>query len=541
MEQSVSSYSREVAKGSVWGLIGSLLVKLSSFFYTILIARVVSQGDVGLFYLTLSFISLITIFSDLGLSGAITRYLPFFEGKGQRSKIKSLLNYGYGITLILGIVFSIALFLSADIIGQFFGGPGLSEALHFFAFFVLLLNIFRTDLAFLQGKADIRSVQLVSNLQNFFKLIITVLLLVVYGSSPLVLIAAYMLSYAGATLFLFPKVKKLLSEFPNSGEPLSQHEFLTDVLPLGIMVTTLASLGVIITSGDRMIMGLLMDPTIVRNMIAIYSIATALAVSLNILPGSITGIFLPVMSRVIGKGDHHEGLSIMQTAQRWTVFITVPAAVVTIIFSEDIMRIFYGVAYQRGWLVLSVFTTGVLLSTLALVVSTALVAKRMVNIELRVTLISAIINLILCFLLIPSFGIEGAALAYLVAIALSTILTLYYGKTIFGFVSPPEIYRILLAGIVTGILILLIKPLFTGFTIPSMGGEFNQYFYKVCYLSYIAILMFFSGIVFLVLSLALKCFHHEDVSLMKSALRKAFVPPALIEFAAKIATKGVKS
>ncbi|MFH1520725.1 MAG: flippase [Candidatus Micrarchaeota archaeon] len=540
----ISTHAKEVAKGSVWGLIGNLTVKFSSFLYTILIARAASQGDVGIYYLCLSIITIVTIFSDLGICGSITRYLPFFEGKGQKAKIKWLIDLGFKVIFVMGFLVSVFIFLTADLIGDFYKNPTLPEALRIFSSFFIIHNVFRFYLSLLVGKADMKNSQVLSNVQNFGKFIFTLLLFYMFGASPLTLIAAYILSHAAAVLFLFPRITKLVNEFSGASGGVSTTEFVNDVLPLGIMITALGSLVLILSSSDRLIMGILMDPTKVNELIAIYSLAASLAVSLGIFYGSVTGIFMPVISRLMGKGDFKEVNSVMQTAQRWSLFITIPFAIIFIAFSSDMLRIFYGASYQSGWLVLAIFSVGVLISAIPAVISSALIANRRVDIELLIAAFVAVVNIVLSFALIPSLGIAGAALATMIGMSIGAILQLYYGKKIFNFTSPIEIYKLLLAGFFVLLMAIIVNPIIANFvadlTISFPEGILSQYGNKVVYLGYLGILSALAGILFVAFSLLLKCFHAEDISLMKSAMRRIKVPQSFIDFSTKIASYGVK-
>lgn len=540
----LSTHAKEVAKGSVWALLGGLTVKFSSFLYTILIARVASQNDVGLFYLSLSLLTVISIFSDLGLTGSIVRYLPFFEGKNQKSKIKGLIDLSFKIIFVVGFLLSILVFLSADLIGAAYNSPSLPEALRMFSSFILIHNIFRLYNSLLVGKADMKNNQLLSNLQNFGKFVLTIFLFYVFGASTLTLIAGYILSHAIAIFCMFSRIRILMSEFFEIGGNLSTSEFISDILPLGMMITVLGSFNLLLSSADRLIIGILMDPIQVNELIAVYSLSTSLAMSLGIFYGSVAGIFMPVISRLIGKGDLNEVNSVMQTAQRWSLFVTIPFAIIFIAFSSDMLRIFYGTSYQSGWLVLSIFSIGVLISSMAAVVSAAMIANRRVDLELIITVVVAVLNILLCFILIPFFGIVGAALATMVGMCASSILTLHYGKKIFNFTSPVEIYKLLFAGFLVLIIAIVLNPIVAnlvgGLSIPFPEGILSQYGNKILYLGYLGILSAIAGIIFVFLSLLFKCFHHEDISLMKSAMHKVKFPQQLIDFSAKIASYGVK-
>ncbi|VVC04513.1 Polysaccharide biosynthesis protein [Candidatus Bilamarchaeum dharawalense] len=540
----ISQHSKEVAKGSFWGLLGNLIFKLSSFFYTVLIARVASQNDVGLFYLGLSIISLFAVFSDLGLSGSVLRYLPFFEGRNQKSKIKDLIRSSYKIVLVLGLLLSSIIFLSADWIGQVYHNQNLPDTLRIFSAFILIQNIFRLDLSFLQSKGDIKFNQFASNIQNVSKLIFTSVLFYLYGPSVATLILAFILSHVLAILIMFLRIKDLLSQLPKDGAGISKEEFVNEIIPLGILIGIVGAFSLLLASVDRIVMGLIMDPTTVETSLAIYSIATALAISINIFPGAVQGIFFPVVSRIFGKGANNEAISLMQSSQRWSMFITIPIAVVMIIFSSDMLRIFYGVNYQPGWLVLSLFTLGSLFTNLLSVIGFALVANRLVKIELQMSVAATILNILLCVLLVPLFGINGAALAWFISMGAITMMLQYYGKKIFNFTTPSEIYKLLFAGLVAFILALLVKPLIVDLIsfIPTLSetGPTQYIISKLIYLAYLGILSLFTGVLFILLSLFLKCFHSEDISLMNSVLRRAFVPQPIVDFAVKVASYGVK-
>jgi O-antigen/teichoic acid export membrane protein len=109
--EEVTTYTKEIAKGSFWSLIGNVSTNFISFFYVILIARAVSQDDLGLFYLSLSVVTFMSVFTNLGVSNSLARYVPYFEGKNEPGKIKILLKSGYVIVTILAVLIMILLWM----------------------------------------------------------------------------------------------------------------------------------------------------------------------------------------------------------------------------------------------------------------------------------------------------------------------------------------------------------------------------------------------------------------------------------------------
>lgn len=534
----LSEHSKSVAKGSFWSLAGSVFLKLTSFLYVIILARVASQDDVGIFYLALAVVSIINTFSDLGISGAFIRYVPYFEGKGEHGKIKDLLRLSYTYLTILSLIITIALFLGAGFIGDFYKQPQLVVAIQIMSLYTILGNLFRLNYVYLQGITDIKGSQLYQNLQNLLKLILTVGLFYIFGATVTTISWGFILSFLITLIASSPPIYRAMTTITAEAK-LSRKELLEEIIPLGLLVAVLSSFSNILFSADRLILGYFVD----ASHVAIYTFATTLAGVLMTFPGAVGGIFLPVVSKLSGKSDFKGMREVIVTSQRWSLFITLPIAVVMMAFAADMLRVFYGTAYESGALVMSIATLGLIFSTFSYALSLALTANRMVKIELIISGVGGLFNVILCALLIPAFGMEGAAVAGLAALIFTAVLLQYYGERMLEFKQPIGVYKLLLAAVISFALIMFIKPYATSAlaVIPAhgFGTAIDPYLPKLEYLVYLGVLISLSGALFIIISLLLKCFHHEDVTLMRKALRRALVPHELVELASKVATYGV--
>lgn len=543
--EGLSTHSREVAKGSFWGLLGNLAIKLVSFAYVILIARAASQNDVGLFYLALSIVSIVTVFSDVGISNALLRYVPYFEARNEHGKANGLLNWSYVILIFTGIVLTALLWWQADFIGSLYHSTALPDAIRMISAFILLNNLFRLHFTYLWAKMDIPASQFVQNLQNLLKLVLTVLLFWFYGASVIIMIVAFLLSYfftVIATYLHWPEVRYKGGNSSGPATVFSHNELLREVAPVGIVIAVVQSLSVILISTDKLLLGYLADPVKAIALVAVYSMATNLATVLLIFPSAVGSIFLPLVSRLEGANDRGKMRAVMETAQRWSLFITLPFALVFMSFPAEILRVFYGSAYASGAAALAIFTFGLVLLTLSYMTSLALGAIRAVGLEFKISLIVCAVNIGLNWVLIPSLGIEGAAAASVAGFAVGLLLLQYYGKTLLDFSFPPEIWRLLAAGAVVFIVLLAAGPLVSSLStlLPQPGeGAAQAYLLKFVYLLCLAVLVFLSMLVFMGCALLFKCFRSEDISLMKSAMRRAMMPQSIISLAEKVASYGV--
>ncbi|MBI5227901.1 flippase [Candidatus Micrarchaeota archaeon] len=540
-EEELLGYSKEIAKGSVWGLVGSISLKLVSFLYAILIARAASQGDVGIFYLAISIITIPSVIDDLGLPGALVRYIPYFAERNEKGKIRDLLKMGYTCIFFSSLLLFGLLFWQADNFGAIYQNSHLPFAIKILSVFLIFNNLLSMNSSFFQSSGDIRSMQSVQNTQNVFKLILSAAFFYLFGASILTLSAAFILSFLIAILASVPSVIKKFSLLPLDKSQLTNNEFIREIIPFGITLSVIGSLWSLISSADRLLLGYLTPSATAAELVAVYSIATTFAGVLSIFPASIGSIFLPLMSRLAAKNDLSKMRSMMETANRWVLLITIPVAVMFIGFSSQMLGQFYGPSYAGGGEVMAIFTLGLLISALAYVVSIAFAAIRMIKLEFKITVVVAIVNVLFNFLLIPIYGMIGSAVASVIGFLVMVVLFSYYGKKTFGFTFPYESYKLILAGFVMFFLVMLIKPLIgsASFVLPQLtDAALSSYASKILYLLLIGIVFAFASLVFVLFAILLKCFKKEDVSILKKGLIRLKMPLWVVDFSEKIFSFG---
>ncbi|MEW6722382.1 MAG: flippase [Candidatus Micrarchaeota archaeon] len=540
MDGDIPEHSREVARGSFWSLAGTGVFHLISFFYVILVARTVSQDDLGLFFLAFSILSMAAVFDNLGLGSAMARYVPYFEGRNEHGKIRSMLRTGYILVTASGAIFGAAFWMLADVFGAIYQEPRLPDALRFLAAYLLVSNVLGQSIAFLRGRRDIRGMQAVQNMQHLLKLVLTLALIYLYGPTLAAISAGFMLSFAVSALVSLYFVRRNAAGLPPGAGSISPEQYVRDIIPYGLTMSLTLSLGAVFFSVGRMLLAYLVDPSISTEIIAIYSVSFTLASVLLSLPTAIGTIFLPTMSRLFGKGDIAGMRSLTETVQRWTLFITTPPAVVMSAFSEGILAALYGDSYRAGSLVLSILAITILVRLASYMVSQALSSMRLVTIQLSRIVAMGLLELTLYLVLIPRFGMAGAAMSSFVATILYTGLMMRLAKKHFGFEYSAGLLKLGLAGALTFAVLYLLAP----FSLPlssAVGalGESYGPLARALYLAYFGLLVMLAVGFFAALSLALKCILPEDVAVMKKVLQKARVPGALIALAERVASLGV--
>jgi stage V sporulation protein B len=539
-----SVHSKEFAKGAFWSLAGQIGIKLVGFFYLVIIARMASQNDVGTFYLALSIFGVLSVFSDAGFASAFQRYVPYFIGTGEIGKLRALLKVCYAVITVLCVILGIAIFLTADIVAGYFHNPELAVALRLLSPYLLVNTLFSLDTGFINGRKMMKEYSVLINAQTVAKFVLTVLLFFVLGATLLSIAAGFVLSFLFVLLLSFLYMRKPLAELGEAGAGVDMVELMREVVPFGLTMSLINSLWIVINYTDRILIGYMMNPSVASQMVAVYSMATGLSMLVMIFPAAIGAIFFPMISELVGRGKKEDIIELCETSMRWIIFTTFPITLVMLAFPDSLLRMFYGDAYAVGGVTMAIFTLGLFIRSLSTVESLVLGGMRLIGLELRLVIISAIANIFLNWMLIPYFGINGASAASAVAFLIATIMFIYYARKYAGFRFPPEAVKALVAGIIALGLILLIKPFLTGemSVLPVFGsGDIAAMIAKVLRLAVFGVLFAISAGLYVALLFALKSFSHEDVNVLHAMLKRVRVPADWSEKFIAIVRQGVHS
>lgn len=520
-----------LASGTLWQNAGNIAMKLVSFVYTVLVARLVSQEEVGLFYFALSLVGIITIFADFGLSQTVQRYVPYYLGKGERMAASRVLALSVLLSTALLLAVTVIAFFAAPSLAGVFNNPGLGPVLAFLAIYLCINQCFNIASSVLVALKQMRERSIGANLQNLLKLAFTIALVAVLGPNARALAAAFMLSFIAGAFYLLWALRTALRRLdlpPPSGFGWCVP-MLADILPFGLTMVSISMFGVFIGYTDRVLLGYLL-PLGANVQIAIYSFAINLASLAGLFAASITIILLPVASGLISHPDATRIHKAARTSMRWMLFSALPLAAFLAAFSAPLLRVVYGAAYEPGALSLSIFTIGTVFFLLGTVQGTLIAAHRLVRLELKAFMAGAAVNIILNLLLIPRFGINGSAFAGLVCFAVIAWVNQHYAARRFGFSIPSSVWKNLLAGALVGLLLFALEQASYGyvvgfhlFTVPGSSvaaGVMD----KAASAALLSVFFCIGSLAYLVLLNLMRLFEREDRRVFEKIAAKAGLP-----------------
>jgi O-antigen/teichoic acid export membrane protein len=112
--------------------------------------------------------------------------------------------------------------------------------------------------------------------------------------------------------------------------------------------------------------------------------------------------------------------------------LSVPVFIILLFFSKYVMWL-YGLEFMKGAICLSILTIGQVFNTFCGPVAQLLNATGYHKQFRNISLLGAVLNIAMNLILVPKFGIEGAAIANAISMVLWNIIGTVYIKRTFGF------------------------------------------------------------------------------------------------------------
>ena len=536
------STAKTIVKGSAWMLIAAFIRKFSAFIYYIILARTVSQEDIGMFFLVLSVVSMVLLFSNLGLgAGAVARYVPFYAGQEKFNYLRKVLKVSISTGTIFSIICIIFVVLFANDLANFFHEPDLVSLLYIMAAYLLIYNFDTLASSFLQGRKLMKFVSYMTSIQEIFKVILTIIFLFFIGFAAKSIAFGFLLSFIFAAIIGWYWVLKEYKSLPKSNEKADSFSLLKEMIPFGLMMVMISSMGMINSYTDRIMLGYFLPAEMNTAQIGIYTIAIAFAAIISTFASAIGSIFSPLITEFWGKGNINEIKKTTITVVRWLFITSIPLLLVMLVFSKQILTIIYGQNYAAGYIVLMLYASGLFIYLFSSPSQWILAAMKRLDVTRKIIASGALINVILNFIFIPKYGINGAALTSAISFTLMTILFLRQSK-ITNVHFPKDLYKPILAGIFASIILYSTATLFNfdeilinyASSLITQTDIFSEILLKFLKVSILGIFVLISFSIYFLFLIKFNAFHAEDIEILAGAMRRMKIPKKYIVLTKRI-------
>jgi len=160
--------------------------------------------------------------------------------------------------------------------------------------------------------------------------------------------------------------------------------------------------------------------------LGIYAISVTLAESLWFLSKGFSSVLLPKLSEL--HNDEGNRKMLTPFIARWVFLFTFVAAVIAAIVIPYAINLFYGAEFMPGVQTFRILLIGIVLTAFSRVLANDISARDLPQYNFYTSIAVVLVNVIMNFILIPKWGIIGAAVATSSAYGLNSILKIciYY-------------------------------------------------------------------------------------------------------------------
>ena len=408
-----------------------ILAAVSSFLVNLMLARLLGAEMAGLIFLSLSIVTIATVLARMGLGPVITRFTSSFLADDDWPKVNGLTRKSLLLAFGVSVAISVALATGGRSIGaQFFDKAELGPILQTMACSVVPLT-----LSFLIGHA-FQGRNLINRCLFFQALGVSLAFLTLlaplywlelrdnFSGDTLIVSELYVISALGVLLMalLFwliepnargPATTQRVGPLMKSALPL----YGTAVLALVMQHAGQLTLGVHAGSSD----------------VAVYVVSLRIAGLVTIVLAAFSSVAMPRFAALYHRGELDQ-LRITATALTRTITLLVlPVVLAVLVFPREILGIF-GEDFLQGSGVLRILAIAQFFNVATGMVGGLLAMTGHGSAQFRASALASALMLILCVLIIPIFGVIGAAIAHAASTALQMTVNTLAVKTHLGFI-----------------------------------------------------------------------------------------------------------
>ncbi len=424
----MANYTQKAVKGTGMVFVTMMGASFLAYFLRIVLTKYLSVDQYGLFYAVMNFMMFLLIFRDMGLGSALNKFIPHYKVKKDYSKLKTIVVSALSFQIIFSLIIVIFFVSSASYLSQnYFKAKEAYLMLILFGVYVLSSVFTRTIRSILNGFQDTKWYSLMDPL----RLGITFIMLFPLFNIGLRIFApviAFIIGVTVAGLILLIGARKYFFFFKY---PIKNFMKTTkEMFKFSIPVVFTGFGNKVISHLDT----LLLTYFVPLAMVGVYNVV--LPTALIFLSIGNNRVLFPMTSELWSRKDHvrlSEGLRMIYT---YSFLISVPIIFTVFVFSNFLIKLFFGAEYTSGVLAFRILLIGVLCYLVAMNNNAMISAIGKPLIVTKIIGMSAAINIVLNIILIPMFNITGAAIATSISYIFNMVIST---KDIMRFikVSPP--------------------------------------------------------------------------------------------------------
>ncbi len=402
-------YLKTAVVGSSW--IGALKVfsRSSSILRTLVIARILSPSQFGVFGIAVLMLSLIETLTETGINVVLVQ---------KKEKIDEYISTAWIISIGRGLIIFLAIFISAGFVSSFFKSEEAKNLLVLISFVPLIRGFINPSVAKFQKELNFKK-------EFFYRISVVIvetlisLVLVIATKDPISLVWALVVGAIFEVIISFMIVK------PRPKLTFDKNIF-KDIISHSKWITSSGIFSYLFANGDNIVVGRVLG----TSSLGIYDMAYTIA----LLPTTELAEVVAKVTFPVYVQFAEDKKRLRRAYMKTTVTIaaaTLPLVLLFIFFPTELIRIFLGEKWIEAAGVLQIMSVFAFIAAVFSPSGAIFYAVKKQKYNFFISILAFLVMIALIYPLILSFGIVGAGIAATLG-SLSTLpLLLYFLYKIF--------------------------------------------------------------------------------------------------------------
>lgn len=423
-----------LAKRSLLSLGGSAFSAVLSFFLIVIVTRGVDQTSAGVLFSTTSVFLILEGLCALGTTTGLVYFIARLRAKNQFDAVPAVLRTALVPVVVISVLTAVALVLLAPQLAQYIASESDELAVVLLRVMALLLPVAVAHDVLLAASQSYHTMLPTVTLERIGRPLLQVVgvTVAILVGVPETLTAGWFAAYLVTASLAIWWVRRLLTADTQAisvpADPIRPRAFWGYAGPRGVAAAAQLSMQRL----DVVLVAFYLGAAPA----AVYTAATRFVVLGQLGSQAVAQAVQPMFSHLLATDDLEGMHKVYRVSTAWIIVVTWPIHL-TVAVLAPVLLMAFGTGYEGGRSTMLILAFAMLIATGCGMVTMLLLMSGNTAANLINVLVALAINVSLNILLIPRWGIEGAATAWAASLVVANLLPLaqirhQFGVTPFG-------------------------------------------------------------------------------------------------------------
>lgn len=416
----------EILTGSVFALVAKVVGVTLALLSSVLVARVYGAEMMGILAIVQAFMVMASIFAILGTNVSILRLIPEHLAKYSVTSAFRVYRKTQYLVALTSVLVGGLLFCGADLIAEkIFSKPNLSLYIALTALCVIFRALMDLNTEAVRGLRLIRTFAFMQIVPHAAMLVVLLAMMMISRqmNDPVY----SQLAAWGITALIGALIMDRAFRRRTQSNDIVQPMPLRRLLALSMPMLMTASMNFIIAQMGVLILGMYRP----ASEVGYYAAAVKLATLTTFMLQAINSMAAPKFSELFHTGRLDELFYVAKKSTKLIFWTTAPLLLFLVILGPFVLSLF-GEGFTVAYLPMLILVAGQFINSVSGSTGYFMNMTGHQREFRNIITTASILNLVLNFILIPRFGLFGAAWVGTISIAIWNIWTLIYIKVKFG-------------------------------------------------------------------------------------------------------------